>query len=129
MRRIHHGESHGEIANRLGIGRSTLGRWVKRYNSQGESGLHQQPGQGRKQTITPETVEKIKNWVREDEGVWTLNRICLRLAESEGISATQQAIWYRLRESGWSWKTGRPTNPEGDKEAQESFKKGDYQKQ
>ncbi len=48
----------------------------------------------------------------------------MKLEEEEGITVTQQAIWYRLHESRWSWKTGRPTNPEGDKDAQEAFKKG-----
>lgn len=125
---IYQGESRGAVAKRLGIGRNTLCRWVKRYNSERDSGLHQQPGQGRKRIITPETVEQIKEWVREGEGIWTLKRICLKLAEA-GISTTQQAIWYRLRESRWSWKTGRPTNPEGDKVEQEAFQKGDYQEQ
>ncbi len=122
---VHLGESRSEIAKRLGIGCNTLYRWVKRYNSGGESGLHQRPGQGRKRTLTPEKVEKIKGWVKAEEGVWTLKRVRLKLAEEEGISVTEQAIWYRLRESKWSWKTGRPTNPEGDKDAQEAFKKGD----
>ena len=71
-----------------------------------------------------ELVEKIKNWVDAEEGVWTLKRMMLRLAEGEGITVTQQAIWHRLHESRWSWKTGRPTNPEGNKDAQEAFKKG-----
>ncbi len=121
---VHQGESRNEIAKRLGIGCNTLYRWVKGYNSRGESGLHQRPGQGRKRTLTPEKVEKIKGWVKAEEGVWTLKRVRLKLAEEEGISVTEQAIWYRLRESKWSWKTGRPTNPKGDKEAQEAFKKG-----
>ena len=125
---IHEGESRGVVAKRLGIGCNTLYRWVKRYNSSGESGLHRQPGQGRKRTLTPETVEKIKGWVKAEEGVWTLKRISLKLAEEEGICVTQQAIWHRLHESRWSWKTGRPTNPEGDKEEQEAFKKGGLQK-
>jgi transposase len=62
--------------------------------------------------------------VKAEEGVWTLKRMRLKLEEEESISVTQQAIWHRLRESRWSWKTGRPTNPEGDKDAQEAFKKG-----
>ena len=122
--RIHQGESRSCIAKRPGIGRGTLWRWVKRYNSMCESGLHHQPGQGKKLVLTPEKIEKIKQWVNEEEGVWTLKRIQFRLSESEGISVTEQAIWYRLKQAGWSWKTGRPTNPEGDKEAQEAFKKG-----
>ena len=120
---IQQGASRDEIAKRLGIGCNTLCRWVERYNSSGESGFHRQPGQGRKRTITPEKVEKIKGWVNSVEGVWTLNRMSIKLADEEGISVTPQAIWYRLRESRWSWKTGRPTNPEGDKDAQEAFRK------
>jgi len=71
---IQQGESRGDIAKRLGIGCSTLYRWVKRYNSSGESGLHRQTGQGRKRTLTPEKVENIKGWVKAEEGVWTLKR-------------------------------------------------------
>ncbi|MBD3183478.1 helix-turn-helix domain-containing protein [Candidatus Poribacteria bacterium] len=121
---IYQGESRVEIAKRLGIGNNTLYRWVKRYNTSGESGLHRQPGQGRNPILTPDKVEKIKDWVSEGEGVWTLKRMMLKLEESEGICVTQQAIWYALQDSGWSWKTGRPTNPKGDKDAQEAFKKG-----
>ncbi len=83
---IHQGESRGEIAKCLGIGCNTLYRWVKRYNSNGESGLHRQPGQGRKRTLTPERVEKIKGWVKAEEGVWTLKRMSLKLEEEESIS-------------------------------------------
>jgi len=125
---VHQGENRDVIAKRLGIGRNTLCRWVKRYNSSGEPGLHRQPGQGRRRTVTPDKLEKIKGWVNTEEGVWTLKRMSAKLKEEEGISVTPQAIWCRLRESRWSWKTGRPTNPEGDKEAQEAFKKGGYQK-
>lgn len=122
---IHQGESRGAVAKRLGIGCNTLYRWVMRYNTSGESGLHRQPGQGRKKTLTPEIVDEIKDWVNAEEGVWTLKRMMLKLEESEGICVTQQAIWYALKASGWSWKTGRPSNPKGDKDAQEAFKKGD----
>ncbi|MBD3180694.1 hypothetical protein GF312_00275, partial [Candidatus Poribacteria bacterium] len=74
--------------------------------------------------ITSEIVEKIKSWVNAEEGVWTLKRMMLKLEEKEDICVTQQAIWYALEDSGWSWKTGRPTNPEVDKDEQEAFKKG-----
>ena len=89
---IHQGESRGDIAKRLGIGCSTLYRWVKRYNSSGESGLHRQPGQGRKRTLTPERVENIKEWVNSEEGVWTLTeKGFLRLLRyGDSISITHE---------------------------------------
>lgn len=118
------GEKRIEIAKRLGVSRISIQNWVKRYNSEGESCLPRKSGQGRKRTITRDKVERIKEWVREGEGVWTLKRMRLKLAETEGISVSHQAIWFRLKESRWSWKTGRPTNPEGNKAAQEAFKKG-----
>lgn len=117
------GKCRGEIAERLGVGHNTICQWVKRYNSGGESGLRRKPGQGRKRVITPDKVEKMKKWVSAGEGVWTLKRMSSRLKEEEGLSVSQQAIWYRLRESRWSWKTGRPRNPKADNKAQEAFKK------
>ena len=82
---LQQGKSRDEIAERLGVGCNTVCRWVKGYNSSGETGLHPQPGQGRKRTITPEKVEQIKGWVNSVEGVWTLNRMSIKLADEEGI--------------------------------------------
>ena len=52
-------------------------------------------------------VEKLKEWVKQEEGIWTLSKMSYRLLSEEGISITPQAIWYRLRESRWSWNTVR----------------------
>jgi len=119
------GKQRSEIANLLGVSTSIIYKWVRRYNSKGESGLRRQKGQGRKRTMTPDKVEKLKEWVNQEEGVWTLSKMSYRLLSQEGISITPQAIWYRLRESRWSWKTGRIINPQANIEEQEAFKKTD----
>jgi transposase len=119
------GKQRFEIAKLLGVSTSIIYKWVKRYNSEGESGLRRQKGQGRKRTMTPDKVEKLKEWVNQEEGVWTLSKMRDRLLSQEGISITPQAIWYRLRESRWSWKTGRIINPQANEEEQEAFKKTD----
>jgi len=116
------GELGQEISRLLGVCRKTIYRWLKRYNTEGESGFSQKPGRGRKRKLTPDKVEKIKTWVTEEGGVWTLEKMRIRLQQEEGISVTQQAIWYRLKESRWSWKTGRPSNPEKNEKAQEAFR-------
>ena len=116
------GKSVKRISELLGVCRKTIYRWLERYKTEGESGLSRHPGQGRKRTLTPDKVEKIKTWVTSEDGVWTLEKMRVRLEQAEGISVTQQAIWYRLKESKWSWKTGRPSNPEKDEKAQEAFR-------
>lgn len=116
------GESIQEISRLLGVCRKTISRWLKRYDIEGDSGFSQKPGRGRKRKLTPDKIEKIKTWVTEEGGVWTLEKMVVRLQEEEGISVTQQAIWYRLQESNWSWKTGRPSNPKKNEKAQEAFR-------
>lgn len=104
----------------------TLWKWVIRYNEEGEEGLKRKKGQGRKRILDEGRVERIKERVSKEGGVWNLEKMALRLKEEEGIEVTPQAIWYRLREGRWSWKTARPYNPKRDKGKQEAFKKGGY---
>jgi len=73
--------------------------------------------------LNSERMQKIKQWVSEEKGGWTLERMKVRLKE-EGIEVSPQGIWYRLREEKWSWKTGKPSYPKADKKAKEAFKKG-----
>ena len=117
------GKKRIDIANELGVKRLAVYRWVVRYNQEGESGFSRKSGQGSKRTLTPDKIEKIKQWVSEEQGVWTLDKMRIRLMLEEGIEVTPQAIWYRLKESRWSWKTGRPSNPEGNDQEREAFKK------
>ena len=120
------GENRKEVAKRLGITLKTLWQWVIRYNEKGEEGLKRKKGKGRKRILDEVRVEKIKEWVSKEGGVWTLEKMALRLKEEEGIKVTPKAVWYRLREGKWSWKTARPYNPKRDKGKQEAFKKGGY---
>ncbi|HGJ66824.1 TPA: transposase [bacterium] len=116
------GRKRIDVAKELGVERLAIYKWIIRYNQEGEPGLCRKSGQGDKRTLTPDKVEKIKQWVTE-EGVWTLDKMRIRLMSEEGISVTPQAIWYRLKESRWSWKTGRPSNPDANEQEQTDFKK------
>lgn len=123
------GERRKEVAKRLGITLKTLWQWVVRYNEEGEEGLKRKKGQGRKRVLDERRMEMIKEWISKEGGVWTLEKMALRLKEEEGIEVTPQAIWYRLKEERWSWKTARPYNPKRDKGKEEAFKKGGYLRQ
>lgn len=123
------GRKRINVAKELGVERLAVYKQIIRYNQEGESGLCRKPGQGNKRTLTPDKVEKIKQWVTEEAGVWTLDKMRIRLMTEYGISVTPQAIWYRLKETRWSWKTGRPENQEANKQEQADFKKKAYASQ
>jgi transposase len=69
------GKKRIDIAKELGVKRLAIYKWVKRYNQEGESGLSRRPGQGDKRTLTPDKIEKIKQWVSEEQGIWTLDKM------------------------------------------------------
>src|SRR5215831_113791 len=53
------GGHDGEIAEELGIYRSTVGRWRRRFAKERLDGLHDEPRPGAPRTITDSDVERV----------------------------------------------------------------------
>ena len=68
------GASTYAVAQRLGISRHTAALWWRRYENIGPAGLWlDAPGRGRKPSIKPETVSRVRALVRyEPAGGWPL---------------------------------------------------------
>jgi len=86
------GEKRIDIAKELGVKRLAVYNWVKRYNQEGESGLSRKPGQGDKRTLTPDKIEKIKQWVSEEQGIWTLDKMRIRLRRRHRSDFTSDMV-------------------------------------
>lgn len=86
-------KQRSEIAKLLGVSTSIIYKWVKRYNSEGESGLRRQKGQGRKRTMTPDKVEKLKECVNQEEGLWTLSKMKTFISRGNIYNSTSDLVW------------------------------------
>jgi len=88
------GLSSYELAERLGLSRPTVQRWLDRYEAAGIQGLEDRPRSGRPRTVTPEVVvEVIEMTTQEDppEGTHWSTRI---MAEEVGLHHSQVSrIW------------------------------------
>lgn len=88
------GASNGEIAEKMGLSKPTVGSWRRRYLEHGIEGLHEELKSGRPRTISDERVATLIRktlQTKPKEGThWAVRRI----AESTGISkSTVHRIW------------------------------------
>jgi len=88
------GLSSYELAERLGLSRPTVQRWLDRYEAEGIQGLEDRSRSGRPRTVTPEVVEEVIEMTTQDdppEGTHWSTRI---MAEEVGLHHSQVArIW------------------------------------
>jgi transposase len=127
---IKKGKLMRQVSEELVVSEKSLGVWLARYNANGLAGLTSNKG-GR-----PEGNPKWDNaiWealaehIKTKGGYWSIPKM------QEWIEATyqkvipEQTVWYNLDKLGFSYKSSRPHPYKGDRERQESFKKGALQK-
>ena len=111
-----------KVARVLEVNPQSVRNWVKRYNTEGPSGLRDKPIKGRPKKIPEESLEIILKQIDKGEQIWTLKKIQMTLRET-GTQASPTAIWYRLQRNGYNWKSGRKSRIKGNKKEKESFKK------
>ena len=109
--------------------RTTLWRWVKRFASQGISGLADEPKGHKARKLGAEQRQQVAVWLedsRNSQGepvFWTLPKLTLAIEMEFGISLGKTATWDLVRHLGFRQKVPRPHHAKADKQAQESFKK------
>lgn len=89
------GWANCRIAAQLGVTRSTVLQWRKRYWAEGVQGLTRvRPGRGRKRRIGPHRVRQIVKATLHTRPQGATHWSCRTLAQAQGVSAaTVQRIW------------------------------------
>lgn len=109
--------------------RTTLWRWIKRFASQGISGLADESKGHKSRKLGAEQQQQVAAWLDEnrdsqgDPGFWTLPKLMLAIESEFGVSLGKTATWDLVRHLGFRQKVPRPHHAKADKQAQESFKK------
>jgi transposase len=120
------GKAVKAVAEDLLVSRQSLSQWQRRYNTLGIAGLATNKG-GRPEgnpTWDKSIFTALTNHVEETGGYWSVPLMQQWIQKKYTKTIPLQTIWYHLCLLEFSYKSARPHPYQGDKERQESFKKG-----
>jgi transposase len=107
----HEGKGVKAIAQELRLHPATVREWLKRFNAEGLTGLHDRPRSGRSATYQPEEVgEVIATALTNPRSLelpfasWTLDRLEAYLNEVKGIGMKRSRIDEILLAEGLRWR-------------------------
>ena len=114
MRAVHavwRGLAMSEVAAAYGTDRSTVFRWVRRYEEEDEAGLLRRSGSGRPRKLEDLNQEDLKSLVLEpashygyETDLWTVGRLQGVIEEVYAIEVSKDTIWRRLRDAGLTYQ-------------------------
>jgi transposase len=101
-----------QTAATFGVDRTTLHRWLARYDQDGEMGLRRRPVSGRPRKLDELTARRLKRIVLApatkfgfETDLWTVGRLHAVLVDRLNIDVSEDTVWRRLREAGLTWQT------------------------
>jgi transposase len=108
---LHLGNTPSEVAAMLLIERGTLYQWINRWQSEGEAGLVDHAGRGRKRKATPEYLEALAATLEQAPhelgyafAIWTVDRLRAHLAQVTGIELSCSRLRALMKEQGYGWR-------------------------
>lgn len=119
------GKKRYEIVRQLTVDPKSVTTWIARYNANGLSALVSNQGGRPKGNPKWGTAVFTELLAEIDKGgYWSIPRMQEWLKKEQKLEIPEQTVWYRLNQLGYSYKSARPHPVKGDKERQETFKKG-----
>lgn len=119
------GKKRIEIVERLEVDAKSVTTWVHRYNAKGIDALVSNKG-GRPLGNPKWDDAPFDALIYEIDkgGYWSIPRMQEWLKKHHNLTIPEQTVWYRIDKRGYSYKSARPHPVKGDRERQETFKKG-----
>ena len=115
IRLLDKGETTVEIADRLGLSRTTVWRWAGRYHLEGTRGLYTRPRKGRTPKLSNQDKEVLLNIVEKDPrsaGIhasnWTTGLLAYYLERERGVKISAEVIRCYLHRVGFKLKRTSP---------------------
>jgi transposase len=111
VRAVLRGRSMADVADAYDTDRSTVFRWVRRYQQQGEDGLQRQSGSGRPRKLQELEEDELQELVLQpasdfgyETDLWTVGRLHCVICQKYHVVISKDTIWRRLREAGLTYQ-------------------------
>jgi transposase len=118
----------GQIAEAFRIDRSTLFRWVRRFQADGHDGLKRKAGSGRPRLLEDLEEKDLRQLIlfpASDFGyetdLWTVGRVQHVIEDLYDIRLSKNTIWRRLRDAGLTYQKPERQYFEADEEARQEW--------
>lgn len=118
----------GEVAIAYGIDRTTLFRWICRYDSNGTEGLERKRGSARPRVLEALNDQALWNIVLQpatafgfETDLWTIGRLHRVVQEEYQTAVSHDTIWRRLREAGLTYQKPERQYFQVDEEARKEW--------
>lgn len=117
-----------DVADAYCTNRSTISRWVKRFQEDGDEGLQRRPTSGRPRTLEQLTEENIRSIVLRpashfgyESDLWTVGRLHAVIEDQYRVLVSKDTIWRRLREAGLTYQKPEREYYELDEESRQEW--------
>jgi transposase len=108
---VQRGLAIGQVAEAFYVDRTTLFRWVQKYQANGEEGLQRQPVSGRPRLLDDLEQQDLR-WLimcpASDFGyetdLWTVGRLKQVIEEVFEVAVSKYTVWRRLRDAGLTYQ-------------------------
>jgi transposase len=99
------------VAQAYGMDRSTVHRWLARFDAGGSTGLMRLPGSGRVRKLTQLDTNALRQMVLApasqygyETDFWTTRRLIQVISSEFGVALSKQTVMRRLHEAGLSYQ-------------------------
>jgi transposase len=111
VRAVLRGRSIAEFADAYDTDRSTVFRWVRRYQQEGVDGLQRRPGSGRPRKLQELEEDELQELVLRpasdfgyETDLWTVRRLHGVICKEYHVVISKDTVWRRLREAGLTYQ-------------------------
>lgn len=105
------GMSQTAVAAAFGVERTTLYRWLRKYQVAGVAGLERQAGSGRRRKLEELDEGELRTMVLKgarhfgfETDLWTVARLRRVIREQFAIVVSKNTVWRRLRDAGLTYQ-------------------------
>lgn len=122
---VRSGFTRVEVCRRLCVDKKTLRSWIRAYNKGGTEALVFSKGgrsEGNPKWDT-KPFEALTKEIDKQDRYWSVPLMQQWLMDNHGVNIPESTVWYHVRNLDYSYKSARPHPYQGNKKAQEVFKK------
>jgi transposase len=108
---VERGLAVGQVADAFNVDRTTLFRWVQRYQTNGANGLERKSVSGRPrllEDLDEDDLRKIVMFPASDFGyetdLWTVGRLRQVIEDVCEVRVSKDTVWRRLRDAGLTYQ-------------------------